>query len=260
MENDGIFEYFIILLIIYIMINLYPLIITSIAGLGAMLGNLFLFINKKYKNNILAFALGLSSSVMFLISVIELIPEGLLLISREVNYLVLLFYSLALLVIGYILVLFIDKRIESNDKLYKIGILSAISLLIHNIPEGIICAVTSYSNIDLGLKMSFIIMVHNITEGIAICLPIYYATNSKLKAILITLLSAMGEVLGALFTMLFLRPFINNFMLYIILLITAGIMISLSLGKIFKEGLSLKKYLYFMMGIIIGSIIVVFTL
>lgn len=238
----------------------YPLIISSIAGLGTLLGNIFLFINKKYKDKVLSMSLGLSSIVMLLISVLELIPEGLLLVSERVNYLVLLLYSLALLIIGYIIVNVIDKKVNSSDSLYRIGLLSMISLLIHNIPEGIICAVTSYSNMELGIKLSFIIMVHNITEGIAICLPIYYATNNKFKAFTYTLISAVGEVVGALLTILVLKPFINYFLLYIILIITAGMMISLSIGKIFIEGLKLKKYLYFILGIIIGIIVVMITL
>ncbi len=238
----------------------YPLIISSIAGLGTLLGNIFLFINKKYKDKVLSMSLGLSSIVMLLISVLELIPEGLLLVSERVNYLVLLLYSLALLIIGYVIVNVIDKKVNSSDSLYRIGLLSMISLLIHNIPEGIICAVTSYSNMELGIKLSFIIMVHNITEGIAICLPIYYATNNKFKAFTYTLISAVGEVVGALLTILVLKPFINYFLLYIILIITAGMMISLSIGKIFIEGLKLKKYLYFILGIIIGIIVVMITL
>ncbi len=238
----------------------YPLIISSIAGLGTLLGNILLFIKNKDKNKILALALGLSSAVMFLISVLELIPEGLLLVSREVNYIVLLFYSLALLFIGFIIVNLVDKKINSTDSVYKIGILSMISLLIHNIPEGVVCALTSYSNLDLGLKISFIIMVHNITEGIAICLPIYYATNNKVKAFLFTLFSAVGEIFGALITILLLKPFISSFLLYVILIITAGMMISLSIGKIFVEGIKLKKNLYFMIGIVIGISVVLFTL
>ena len=151
-------------------------------------------------------------------------------------------------------------KVNNGDSLYRIGLLSMISLLIHNIPEGIICAVTSYSNMELGIKLSFIIMVHNITEGIAICLPIYYATNSKFKAFTYTLISAVGEVVGALLTILVLKPFINYFLLYIILIITAGMMISLSIGKIFIEGLKLRKYLYFVLGIVIGIVVVMFTL
>lgn len=239
--------------------NFYPLILTTIAGAGAMLGNLFLFVNKKYKGGVLAFSLGISSSVMLVISIVELIPEGMLLIRNQLNIFSIIL-SFILLFIGYILVLFIDKKIDTDDSLYRVGVLSSLGLLIHNVPEGIICAVTSYSNLTLGLKMCFIIMIHNIMEGIAICLPIYYSTGSRLKAFLSTLVSSGGEFVGALITILFLKPFITSFMLYIVLLITAGIMISLSVGKIFKEGLSYCKHKYFVLGIVLGIIIVLFTL
>ncbi len=242
------------------MTNFYPLILTTIAGFSAMLGNIFLFINKKHEKKVLSFALGISASVMFLISILELIPESLLLVYKHVNTIVLLFYSIGLLLIGYIIVNYIDHKIDNDNNIYKIGILSTISLLIHNLPEGILCAITSYSNLTLGFKMSFIIMIHNIMEGIAICLPVYYATGSKRKAIFLTLISSLGEVVGALITMFFLKDFITDFMLYIVLLITAGIMISLSLGKILKEGIKQNKIPYFILGIILGLIIVIFTI
>ncbi len=238
----------------------YPLIITSIAGFAAMLGNLLLFINKKYERGVLSFSLGLSCSVMFLISILELIPEGLLLVNKYTNSLVLMFYSLCLLMIGYIFVNFTDKHINKKDSIYRVGVLSAISLLIHNIPEGIICALTSYSNLTLGLKMSFLILIHNITEGIAICLPIYYATGSKKRAIILTFISSFGELAGALITMIFLKNYLSNFILYIVLIITAGIMITLSLGKIFKEGIKLNKLISFIIGLLVGTIIVIITI
>jgi len=247
--------------------NLYPIFITSIAGLATILGNILLFINVKHKEKLLSFSLGLSFSVMFLISLIELLPEGIKLVYQDFNLSSIFMFSLLLLFIGYFIVILIDKNIDSDNALYKVGILSMVSLLIHNIPEGIICAISSTTNIELGLKMSFVILVHNIPEGICICLPIYYATKSKLKAFLYTLVSGVGEIIGAIFTMiflfisiLFLKNAINNYSLYIILIITAGIMITLSIKKILKEGLSLKKYSYFALGILLGIIILYFTL
>ncbi len=242
------------------MTNLYPILITSIAGLATILGNVLLFINVKYKEKLLSFSLGLSFIVMFLISLIELIPEGMKLIYNDFSLLNIFFISLILLFVGYFIVIILDKNIDNNDALYKVGILSMISLLIHNIPEGIICTISSATNIELGLKMSFIILIHNIPEGICICLPIYYATKSKLKAFLYTLISGVGEIIGAIFTMVFLHDAINNYTLSIILIITAGIMITLSVKKILKEGLSFKKYPYFISGIILGIIILYFTL
>ena len=90
-----------------------------------------------------------------------------------------------------------------------------ISLLIHNIPEGVICAISSINNIELGLKMSFMIMIHNIPEGIVISLPIYYATKSRGKAFMYTIISSLGEIIGAIITMIFLYKYIFRIIEYI---------------------------------------------
>lgn len=240
---------------------IYPLLISFIAGIATIIGNLLLFINAKYKEFLISFALGLSFSVMFLISVLDLIPEGLRYGLGEVGESFRLFiFSLILLLFGYIIVVLIERKIKSNDSLYKIGVLSMISLLIHNIPEGILCALTSSVDIKMGLKFSLIIMIHNIPEGICISLPIYYATKSKLKALFYTLISSMGEFIGAILALILLRPILSNMMLYIILVLVAGIMISLSVFKILKEGLLYKRYKYLIWGIILGIVVVYLTL
>lgn len=240
---------------------IYPLLISFIAGIATIIGNLLLFINLKYKEFLISFALGLSFSVMFLISVLDLIPEGLRYGLGEVGESLRLFiFSLILLLFGYIIVVLIERKIKSNDSLYKIGVLSMISLLIHNIPEGILCALTSSVDIKMGLKFSLIIMIHNIPEGICISLPIYYATKSKLKALFYTLISSMGEFIGAILALILLRPILSNMMLYIILVLVAGIMISLSVFKILKEGLLYKRYKYLICGIILGIVVVYLTL
>lgn len=239
---------------------LIPIIITSIAGLSTILGNLLLFIDNKYKDKLISFSMGLAFIVMFLISVLELIPEGIGLVSDRLVLYEIYLYSLLLLVVGYCFVIFIDNKIDSDSKLYKIGVLSMISLLIHNIPEGIICAMSSYNDIELGLKMSFMIMIHNIPEGICISLPIYYATKSRGKALLYTVISSLGEILGAIITMLFLYRYIAGYIMYIIYMVTAGIMITLSVCKILKEGISLKVFKWLILGILVGFSIVVITM
>ena len=240
---------------------IYPLIITSIAGIATLLGNILLFVNLKYKDNLISFALGLSFIVMLMISIFDLIPEGLVLGRLEVGDTKILFIiTLLLLLIGYFIVSIIERKIKSNDNLYKIGLLSMISLLIHNIPEGILCALTSSTNLEVGVRFSFMIMIHNIPEGICISLPIYYATKNRGKAFLYTLISSFGEITGALIALLFLNKFLNNSLLYVILIVVAGIMITLSILKILKEGLTYRRYFYLILGIIIGFIIVLLTI
>lgn len=237
-----------------------PIIITSIAGLSTILGNILLFIDDKYKDRVISFSMGLAFIVMFLISIFDLIPEGIRLVSDSFNIYELFVYSLLLLLIGYVFVVFIDNRIDSDSKLFKIGILSMISLLIHNIPEGIICAISSVNDINLGFKMSFMIMLHNIPEGIVISLPIYYVTKSRGKALLYTVISSLGEIVGAIITVLFLYRYINDYIMYIVFIITAGIMITLSVSKILKEGISFKLFKWLILGILVGFSIVVITM
>ena len=239
---------------------LIPILITSIAGLSTLVGNILLFIDSKYKDKLISFSMGLSFIVMFLLSILELIPEGIRMVSNRLSLYEIYLYSLLLLVVGYLFVIFIDNKIDSDSKLYKIGILSMIGLLVHNLPEGIICAISSYNNIDIGLKMSFMIMVHNIPEGIVISLPIYYSTGSRGKALLYTVVSSLGEILGAIITMLFLYRFINDYVLFVIYTVTSGIMITLSVGKILKEGIDLKLFKWLILGILFGFGIVVITL
>lgn len=239
--------------------NVFIIILTAISGFASILGNIFLFIPIKYKERVLSFCFGLSFIVMFLISILDLIPNGLSMVHTSLNRVELVITSLILGIFSLYLINSLNKNIDNDDKLYQIGLLSMITLLLHNIPEGMICAISSTNNISLGLKMTFLIMIHNIPEGICIALPIYYSTKSRLKALLYTIISGLGELTGALLTILFLKPYITNFLLYMIFIITAGIMIYLSCFKILKSGLELKKYKSLLIGIIIGIITIIIS-
>lgn len=242
------------------MMKLYPLIIACIASLATIVGNILLFIDVKYKDKLLSFSLGLSFVVMLLVSLFELIPEGINLIYYRYNKCFIYMFCLSLLFIGYFLVNFFDKKIKSDDSLYRVGILSMLSLFIHNIPEGIICALFSTSNVFIGMKIGLIIMIHNIPEGICISLPVYYSTGSRLKGFLMSFISSLGEIFGAVLSITILYKFINDFIMCIILIITAGIMISLSVTRILKEGLSFKQYYWLILGMFVGLLIILFTI
>ena len=100
------------------MINYFPLILTSIAGFSTMLGNILLFVNLKHKDKLISFSLGLAFVVMFLISILELVPEGLSLIYGSIPNIWLLLFSFSLLSIGYLIVVIIEKNIKHDDGLY----------------------------------------------------------------------------------------------------------------------------------------------
>jgi ZIP family zinc transporter len=237
---------------------LISFLISMIAGLSTLIGCLFIFLKPKNINKFIGISLSFSATIMILISLLELIPDGFFYLSNTYGYIYSLVILILMLFIGYIINILINKKLNKNNNsnLYKVGILSMIALMIHNLPEGILTFLTSTIDIKLGLKLSLAIMMHNIPEGIVIAIPIYYSTNSKYKAIKNTLISGLSEPLGAVLAYLFLYKYISNTMISIILLFVAGIMISLSVNDIYKES---KKYSnkYLLIGFIIGLIFII---
>lgn len=234
--------------------------LTSIAGFSTMLGCLILLINTKHHNKIITFGLSFASSVMFLISILDLMPEGIEFINNYFNKIPSIIICLITITIGVIISSIFNKLIPENNNLYKIGIISMIAIILHNIPEGIATFMTTSNNIKLGLKLTIAIAIHNIPEGISIALPIFYSTKNKKKAILYTLISALSEPFGALIAYLFLTPIINNLFLGILFSFIAGIMIYISTYELFPTAIKYKYYKIIFISILFGTIIVILNL
>ena len=206
--------------------SIIPFIITFIAGISTLIGIIPTYINNKYKNYIIKLSIFLSSLMMLIVVTTSLIPESIKYLNNKKEIVL-------YLIIGFILAKILDKFSESktNNQLLKLGILSTITLIIHNIPEGIITYITSQKNINLGIKLSLAIALHNIPEGIIIAVPIYYSTNNRKKALLYTTISGFSEILGAILGKIFLYN-ISNKILGIILALTAGLMIYISIFEL----------------------------
>lgn len=235
-----------------------PLLISSIAGISTILGFflVFLKINPNNLNKFITFCLAFSISIMICISIFDLIPESFFQIvcyysiSRAITFLV--FSIILSIIVLRILKLFLNK---SKDNLYCLGILNMIVLIFHNLPEGIATFVSSYHDINLGLKLGLAIMLHNIPEGISIAIPIYYSTKSKIKAFRATLISGLSEPLGALLAFIFFKNYVNDLMISFILIIVAGIMITLSIQEMLPASLKYNENKYIYLGFFIGLLL-----
>lgn len=244
---------------------IYSFIISLLAGLSTLIGFLFIFIKTKNINKFISISLSFSACIMILISIFDLIPESFFNIIY--NYKVFGFITVVFVfILGIILINFFNKITkyleEKGSSLYKLGIISAIVLMLHNIPEGIITFITSGNNLKLGIKIAVAISLHNIPEGICIAVPIYYSTKSHFKAFIYTFLSGTSELFGAIISYLFLYKYINITILNLIFIFVAGIMINLSINDILKESIkySDKNYIYIYVGFIIGVIFFIVSL
>ncbi len=236
---------------------LIPLLISTIAGLGTMIGSLLVFLPIKDTKKLITVSLAFSGTVMILISILDLLPPSIINIWSQFSLLKAGLLIIIPFILGMLLINLMDKKISEESSLYKVGILALVTLMLHNFPEGIATFMTSYVNTQLGLKLSLAIMLHNIPEGICIAIPIAKATHSIKRGVGYALLSSIAEPLGAITAYIFLKNYINNLTISIILIFVAGIMITLSINNIYKESLKSHMRKYFYLGIIL-SIVYIF--
>jgi zinc transporter ZupT len=115
------------------------------------------------------------------------------------------------------------------------GLLIAFILAIHNFPEGLAVGLASLMNTRKTLLMVLAISLHNIPEGIAVACPIYAASGDRGKAILFATLSGLTEPLGALLSVLVLRPWLTFQRLEAAMLFVAGVMVTVSARELLPK-------------------------
>lgn len=218
--------------------------LTTIAGLSTMLGTIPIFIKLKQEHKIIAGSLSFAAGVMICVSITDLIPESITMLENHYNGLTTVLLSFLFLMIGMTISSLIDKFLPTSTKdipLYKVGIISMLAIILHNLPEGIATFISTTKDTALGLSLTIAIALHNIPEGISISIPIYYATKNKQKALLYTLISALSEPLGAILTYLFLLPFINEIILGLLFSFIAGIMIQISITELLPTSITYQN-------------------
>lgn len=241
-------------------ITLYSFLLTFIAGFSTMIGTILIFFKEK-TNRVVVASLSFASGVMLTVSILDLIPEAITLLNYKsiIEILIITVF----MVLGALLTRKIDKcmpEVDNNSKkgLYRVGIISMFAIIMHNIPEGIATFMTTSTNLSLGLSLTIAIALHNIPEGISIAVPIYYSTGNRKKALFYTFVSAISEPFGALLAFLFLKPFMNNLVMGLLMAMIAGIMSYISFFELLSKSLSYKNkslsYIFLVIGIIFMAI------
>jgi len=243
----------------------FPLLLAFLAGISTTIGGLIAFAIKKAKFSYLSIAFGFSAGVMIFISFTELLSYGI----ESTNLLIatLGFFG------GILLIYLIDVLIPHTYKeeihgnrflnIKRTAILLVLGMTIHNFPEGIAVMFSSISNVKLGILVALAIAMHNIPEGIAVSIPIFYATKSKKKAFYYSFLSGIAEPIGAILSFVFLSPFLNEFILGLILSAVAGIMVFISFDEllpyVYKQRDERDQHLS-MLGLFLGMFVISLTL
>jgi ZIP family zinc transporter len=147
------------------------------------------------------------------------------------------------------------QALESVDQqLLKTGILIALGITIHNIPEGIAVGAGYMHLPEFGLFIAMAILLHNIPEGIATALPLCKGGVCRWDAFRVALLSGLAEPVGALAAALFLKSF--SALIPAALAFAGGVMVFITLDELIPAAREHGHQHYTAIGIILGAIFV----
>lgn len=158
----------------------------------------------------------------------------------------------------------LEKHLEDKSNLFTAGLIMAAAIALHNLPEGMVIgsAYTGTSPAGLwtggGFIMACLIGLHNIPEGMAITVPLVAGGMRRTKAVLITALTGIPTVLGALLG--YWLGSMGPLMHALSLSFASGAMLYVVFGELLPEAILMWRSklpaVGTMVGIIVGMIII----
>ncbi len=190
---------------------------------------------------------------MLAISVFELIPHAIDIGGMKISIIAFLAGTIFISIVDLLLphIRFNVKEKGMGLKIFKVGMLVAIGISIHNVPEGFVIGVGYQYTPDLGLLIAAAIALHNIPEGLITVLPLYAGGFSKTKSVLIALLSGLVEPIGAILAYFFLSGFPS--LIPTSLAFASGVMIFITIDELIPVAIQYEKKQHIVaLGIVIG--------
>lgn len=272
--------------------NLHPLVnillLSLMASLGTGLGGLIAVIRKPGQRSY-GFLMGITAGVMICLAFLELVPQSIQLSNWLTATIGFGLGASFMLVLDYYAphIRFGEREIrqeqadleecnsENRDNgrkrrrqrkflnetgqgidrpLVNTGLLLAIGITIHNLPEGIAVGAGYLHNPQFGLFIAVAILLHNIPEGIATALPLRKAGICKRDAFKVAFLSGLAEPAGALLASMFLVRF--TALLPGALAFAGGVMVFITLDELIPTARKYGNENYTALGIIAGSMFV----
>lgn len=273
---------------------LLALILTTLAGASTILGTVALLFAHYSNVRLLALSLAFSAGAMIYISFTEFYYEASHILLEgtggHVSYLVGIMFFLGIvlfLVLDWITPKLINPHVQRDKDcveevahaeehvhshahghvhlheallLKKLGVLAALAITIHNVPEGMATFFATLNEPELGLIVAVAIALHNIPEGVSVAVPIYYATQSKKKAFFYAALSGLAEPVGAMLGYLALKPVMSDMVMGLVLATIAGFMVVLGIDELLPASRRYAKGRETLIGVVSGMAVMAISL
>lgn len=157
---------------------------------------------------------------------------------------------------------------EASSQLFMAGLVMMFAIALHNFPEGMVIGASYAAEEDIvkslfsssGFIMAIVIGLHNVPEGMSVSVPLISGGMGKTKAILLTALSGLPTVFGAVLG--YALGGISDIMLVLSLGFASGAMLYVVFGELLPESILMWKSklpaLALFLGLIAGFLLVMF--
>lgn len=259
----------------------WVILITFIAGvIGTGVGGLIGALCKRDSKKIVSLLLSFAAGIMLAVVAFDLMHEGVVKEGEHYPDALLVGITAGCVILGYLIVYGINKLIDtklskevphtsskdhpevhddldemihsdhlehhknSDRRLFGAGLVMAIVIALHNIPEGMVIG-TGYA-VDpsqiiggSGFIIAIVLGLHNIPEGMAVSVPLISGGTKKWKAVLIAASSGISTIIGAILGFLF--GLINPICLTISLGLASGAMLYVVFAELLPESILMWK-------------------
>ena len=258
---------------------LFAFFLTLLAGLSTGVGSVIAFVSRRTNRKFLSVALGFSAGVMIYVSMIEIFATAQTTLTAQLGTQPGSWATVAFFFGGMLVIAVIDKLIPSaenphevrcmeaadcppqaDQRLMRMGVLTALAIAIHNFPEGLATFVSALQEPSVAIPIVAAIAIHNIPEGIAVSVPIYQATGSRARAFRYSFLSGLAEPLGALLGFLVLRPIMSDTVFGVLFAAVAGIMVFISFDELLPAAREYGEHHLSIYGLISGMAVMAVSL
>lgn len=266
---------------------LFAFALTLFAGLSTGIGSALAFFANHTNTKFLSVSMGFSAGVMIYVSMVEIMVKARDSLSAALGPVAGSWTTVGGFFGGIAFIAVIDRLVPSRENphemrmvedmpaqnggmttggagdrtgLYRIGLLSAIAIAIHNFPEGLATFLSAVQDPNLGIPIAVAIAIHNIPEGIAVAIPIFYATGSRRRAFFLSFSSGLAEPVGAAIGYFILMQFFSDAVFGIVFASVAGIMVFISLDELLPGAREYGEHHLAIYGLIAGMAVMAFSL
>lgn len=245
--------------------------VTVLAGTATIVGGWIATHGRLRTGPGLAASLAFAAGAMVTVSCLEIVPKGTTDLGGTPSALAV---TLALAVLGGAVVFAVqravpraadapDAGVDSGRQLARLrrsGLVVAIVVAGHNLPEGLATFVATLDDPSTGIAIAVAIAIHNVPEGVAVAAPVLAATGSRTKALLYAAGSGLAEPVGGILGYLVLAAVLPEAVFGAVFGLIAGMMIQISLAELLPAALATGGRRAAWAGTLLGALVMVISL